>query len=248
MRKGNGVTVETEVDLAQLPDDLGLELAVDGGTSLAGLTDAVNGLCERVERRAEKTVVVLRLAASPDGDRTWPGQVGIQAVNRWERAVRRLERLAAVTITAAAGTCGGAALDLLLATDFRIAAPDLRLMLPVNDGHFWPGMSVFRLVQHVGLAKARQIVLWGTELPLRTALDIGLVDRVAEDLTEAVRTAAVLVGRISDRETALRRQLLIEAGSAEYDEALGVHLAACDRELRRLHDDGAADATEEPAS
>ncbi|MEK8174877.1 hypothetical protein NKH77_54940 [Streptomyces sp. M19] len=42
------------------------------------------------------------------------------------------------------------------------------------------------------------------------------------------------MGRISDQELAVRRQLLLEAASVEYDEALGVHLAACDRELRRL--------------
>jgi isomerase DpgB len=54
----------------------------------------------------------------------------------------------------------------------------------------------------------------------------------------------VLVGRVSDRETALRRQLLIEAGSAGYDEALGIHLAACDRELRRLRQAGGATGQE----
>jgi isomerase DpgB len=155
-------------------------------------------------------------------------------VNRWERAVRRLERLAAVNVAVAQGACGGPALDLLLAADFRIGARDLHLMLPVNDGHFWPGMSLYRLVQHLGLARARQIVMWGVSISLDKAVELGLVDQASDDLDDAVHTAMVLTGRVCDREMTVRRQLLLEAGSAEYDDALGIHLAACDRELRRL--------------
>lgn len=224
-----------EFGFTPLPDGLGLTADIDGARPLPELTTAVNVLCDHVQARDEKTVVVLRLVPTPAGVRRWPGEVGIQAVNRWERAVRRLERLGAVSIAALSGTCGGPALDLALATDFRIGAPDLVLMLPVNDGHFWPGMSLYRLVQHLGVARARRIVLWGVDLTAEQARELGLVDQVSDDVTEAVHTATVLTGRVSDQDLAMRRQLLLEASSAEYDDALGVHLAACDRELRRLH-------------
>jgi isomerase DpgB len=172
--------------------------------------------------------------------------VTIAAVNRWERALRRLERLDVVNIAVVEGTCGGPALDLLLAADFRIGSPDLRLVLPVNDGHFWPGMSLYRLVQHIGLAKARQIVLWGVDIPVGRASELGLIDQVSDNISDAINTAAVLRGRISDRETGIRRQLLLEATAAEYDEALGAHLASCDRELRRLRDGGTQTDTAQP--
>ncbi|MEU2426352.1 enoyl-CoA-hydratase DpgB [Streptomyces sp. NPDC007851] len=230
------------LDCEPLPDGLGLLLKVDGTRSLAELTAAVNTVCDQVADRRETTVVVLELSSTPVEFREWPGDVGIQAVNRWERAVHRLEKQAAVTIAVARGTCGGPVLDLLLAADFRIGAPGLQLLLPVNDGHFWPGMSMYRLVQHLGLARARQIVLWGVDLPLARASELAIIDQVSEDLEDALHTAAVLVGRISDRETAVRRQLLVEAVSTEYEEALGVHLAACDRELRRLRSTRGAEA------
>jgi isomerase DpgB len=232
--KGSIAAVDTKLDLTQLPDGLGLTARIDCARPPAELTTAVNMVCDQVESRRDKAVVVLHFDAAPDEGREWPGDVTIQEVNRWERAVRRLERLPAVTIAVAQGTCGGPALDLLLAADFRIGAPDLQLMLPVNDGHFWPGMSLYRLVQHVGLAQARQLVLWGVDISLAKARALGLVDQVSADVSEAAHTAAVLRGRISDRETTIRRQLLFEATSVEYDEALGIHLAACDRELRRL--------------
>lgn len=226
--------MNSTLDYERLPDDLGLLLKVDGTRPLAELTTAVNAVCNQVADRRETTVVVLELGSTPVDFREWPGDVGIQAVNRWERAIRRLEKQAAVTIAVARGTCGGPVLDLLLAADFRIGAPGLQLLLPVNDGHFWPGMTMYRLVQHLGVARARQIVLWGVDLPLAKASELGLIDQVSADLDEALHTATVLTGRISDRETAVRRQLLLEAVSTEYEEALGVHLAACDRELRRL--------------
>jgi isomerase DpgB len=74
------------------------------------------------------------------------------------------------------------------------------------------------------------------DVALERATELGLIDQVSEDISAAVLTAAVLTGRTSDQELAVRRQLLLEAASVEYDDALGVHLAACDRELRRLRE------------
>ncbi|MFG3530819.1 enoyl-CoA-hydratase DpgB [Streptomyces sp. NPDC047917] len=239
--------MQKTVDLGNPPADLAITLEVDGTRTLAELTAALNGICEQAEdRKGEHVIVVLRLEASATESRAWPGPAGIQEVNRWERAVRRLESLAAMNIAVGRGACGGPALDLLLAADFRIATPDLLLRLPVNDGHFWPGMALYRLVQHLGLSRARQIVLWGGDIPVARAQELSLVDQIADDITAAVHTATVLMGRISDQELAVRRRLLLEASSADYDDALGVQLAACDRELRRLRDaaDGAIDDRE----
>ncbi|MET8295788.1 MULTISPECIES: enoyl-CoA-hydratase DpgB [unclassified Streptomyces] len=231
-------------DLSCPPADLALTLEVEGARTLAELTAALAGICDQAEsRKGEHVIVVLRLAGSDTESRAWPGPADIQEVNRWERAVRRLERLPAMNIAVGRGACGGPALDLLLAADFRIAAPDLLLRLPVNDGHFWPGMALYRLVQHLGLSRARQIVLWGGDIPVTRAQELGLIDQVADDISAAVHTATALMGRTCDQELAVRRRLLLEAASADYDDALGVHLAACDRELRRLQN--AADAADD---
>lgn len=230
--------MKTGPDRTGLPGELGILVRLDGGDPLPELTAALDTVCEQAREQGEGTVVVLRFTPSPLQSREWPGGVSIQEVKRWERAVRRLEQLDHVNIAVVEGTCGGPVLDLLLAADYRIAGPDLRLMLPVNEGHFWPGMTLYRLVRHIGLARARRIVLWDSAIELHDATELGIVDQVSEDLTEAVHTAAVLRGRLSDRETRIRRRLLEEAACAEYEDALGVHLAACDRELRRLADSG----------
>ncbi|WSQ12848.1 enoyl-CoA hydratase/isomerase family protein [Streptomyces sp. NBC_01231] len=234
--------MRTEPDRTELAGDLGLLVRLDTGSPLPELTAALDEVGEQAGKQCEPAAVVLRLTSPTHRPQAWPDGVTVQEVKRWERAVRRLEQLENTTVAVAEGTCGGAALDLLLAVDYRIGRPGLRLLLPVNDGHFWPGMSLYRLVRHIGPARARRIVLWDSVIELSDAAALGIVDQVAEDLAEAVRTATARRGRLSDRETPIRRRLLEEAVSAAYEDALGVHLAACDRELRRL----AAGAQDDP--
>ncbi|MFJ1647809.1 enoyl-CoA-hydratase DpgB [Streptomyces sp. NPDC088258] len=230
--------MKTEPDRTPLPDGLGILARLDGGGPLPELTAALNALCEEAGEQRERTVVALRCTPPPPGARAWPGDVSIHEVNRWERAVRRLERLDNVTVAAAQGVCGGPVLDLLLAADFRIGTPDLKLVLPVNQGQFWPGMTLYRLVRHIGPARARRLVLWASDIPLPDAVELGIVDQISDDVTGAVRDAALLRGGPPDGEVGIRRRLLEEAASAEYQDAFGAHLAACDRELRRLRDSG----------
>lgn len=74
------------------------------------------------------------------------------------------------------------------------------------------------------------------------ALEYGLIDETVPDTGEAVRTATVWLGRASAAEVAVRRALLLEAASTLHEDAVGTHLAACARELRRLRP-----APDEPA-
>ncbi|GLL03744.1 enoyl-CoA-hydratase DpgB [Dactylosporangium matsuzakiense] len=221
------------VPIVDVGPGLGLGLDADQCGSLEALTAAVNDLCARAEDRRTPTAVVVRFG-SVEPTTSWPGRIGIRDVTRWERATRRLERLHAATIAVAGPSCGGPALDLLLATDYRIAAADSTLILPVVDGHFWPGMVTHRLVRQVGLAQARRLVLWGNTVTADQASALGLVDEVAADLDAAAHAAVVMLGRIAGPELSVRRQLLNEATSSVYDDAIGAHLAACDRELRRI--------------
>lgn len=210
---------------------------------LPELTALLNAVCDDVDAATDRTTLVLHIESDPAQGREWPGDVTVRTVNRWERALRRLEGLGVATIAVARGACGGPALDLLLTADYRIAATGLQIVLPINDGHFWPGMTLYRLVKHLGLAHARRIVMWGSSLPAATIADLGIVDEISDDLEHSLRTAVVLSGRVSDREIAVRRNLLLEAGAVAYEEALGSHLAACDRELRRLRQLRDTDAT-----
>lgn len=215
----------------RMNDDL--ELRVDGARPLTvEAIAAVGAVCDTAEDRGGRGRVVVYVSGAPDGPR--PAGLTVAVVSKWERALRRLERLPAATVAVADGDCGGLALDALLATDHRIATESVRLVVPVEGGATWPGMAVYRLAHRAGgtAAAIRRAVLFGAPLPARDALALQLLDEVTEDVSAALAAAEPL-GELSGPELAIRRQLLFDASTAGFEEALGVHLAACDRDLRR---------------
>ena len=86
-----------------------------------------------------------------------------------------------------------------------------------------------RLVQQVGVGVARRLVLLPDELGADRLLQAGVLDQVVDDLDTAV---IALQGRVAGSEPAIRRRLLLDAATVAFEEALGAHLAACDRALR----------------
>jgi isomerase DpgB len=231
MVEDRNARLAVQARVAAAPEPAVFTLDVESGGDAVAMTAAIDALCAQVED--QRGVALIRMQ---DGQRAqaWPGAITVQDANRWERALRRLEGLSAIVVAVARGDCGGPALDLLLASDHRIAAPDLRLSFPLNDGQFWPGMGLYRLAHQLGTARARQLVLWGGELDASGCIQLGLVDEISDDMQAAVdRTVQRLSSRAAS-EFAVRRRLLLEAASAPYEDALGAHLAACDRELRRI--------------
>ncbi|MBD0423935.1 enoyl-CoA hydratase/isomerase family protein [Streptomyces sp. TRM S81-3] len=216
-----------------------LQLRIDGREALsADWVAAVHAVCDGAEDHAGRARITVRVSGTPDA--AWTDGLTVSLVNKWERALRRLERVPSAVVAVAEGTVGGMALDVLLATDYRIAAGSLRLVLPVHDGATWPGMALYRLARHgAGVAAIRRAVLFGTPVEAAEALALRLVDEVADDPDHALSRLGARLSGLSGRELAVRRQLMSEAPSTSFEEALGAHLAACDRSLRRT-DAGAA--------
>ncbi|GAA2727335.1 enoyl-CoA-hydratase DpgB [Actinocorallia aurantiaca] len=223
----------SSADLAPLPLSPCAALDVDGDRPLsAALVAEVHAFCDLVEDAPDGTAAVVRLSGT-ESSRLWPGPVGIDLVSRWEKALRRLERAPAARIAIASGLCGGPALEVLLTCDHRIGAPGVRFEFPVRDGGVWAGMAVHRLVAQSGGAVARRMVLFGAALPAERALADGLLDEIVEDPEQAAALLAGSIGRLASGELAIRRRLVHDAAVTGFEEALGMHLAACERTLSR---------------
>ncbi|MEV0126113.1 enoyl-CoA-hydratase DpgB [Streptomyces sp. NPDC050703] len=210
-----------------------ITLRIDGREPLtADTVAAVSSVCDTAEDLKGRVTVVVRVSGAPGGPR--PDGLTVSLVSKWERALRRLERLPAGTVAVADGDCGGTALEVLLATDYRIATGSVRLTVPIEGGGTWPGMALYRLAGHgANAAPIRRAVLYGTPLDAAEALTLQLVDEVTDDVPKALRIATERAGAVVGTELAIRRQLLHDAAGTSFEEALGVHLAACDRALRR---------------
>jgi isomerase DpgB len=210
-------------------------LRIDGAAPLsAGSVAAVAELCDRVEDlRGAAARVVVEVSGAPSGD--WAAGLSVGLVSKWERALRRLERLPALLVAVADGECGGSALDAFLTADHRIATASTRLVLASADGAPWPGMALYRLGRHTAQAAAlRRMALLGLPMSAQDAARASLVHEVVGDAAAALAGPNASVRGLDGAELAIRRQLLFDASTTGFEEALGAHLAACDRTLRRV--------------
>lgn len=158
-----------------------------------------------------------------------PGD-GMGEVSGWERALHLVERSSAATVALFGSQVGGSALEIGLACDFRIAGPGSQVIWR-NDGAVWPSTALFRLVQLIGPAQTIRLTVLGEPVHASAALVCGLVDIMTDDPEAEVQTLRTAAARLDDLRVV--RQLIAEAAHTSYDEALGAHLAACERYLRR---------------
>ncbi|MFE9425693.1 enoyl-CoA-hydratase DpgB [Kitasatospora sp. NPDC006697] len=210
------------------------QLTLDGSRPLTlDTVQALNAFCDAAEDAAHggdpAEPLVLRLNGAPAG----PAAPVLAVVNKWERAVRRLERLERPTVALATGTVGGTALDVLLATDYRIGGTGTRLLPAAAVDGVWPGMALYRLTNQAGVTAARRAVLFGTAIEAGQALALHLLDQLADDPAAVLPAAARALAAAGGSGVGIRRQLMLDASTTSFEEALGRHLAACDRVLRQ---------------
>ena len=208
-----------------------LALTIDGSQPPdAATVELVNGVCGEAEVSDRTGPLVLRVSGRPAAG--WTDGLNVGLVTKWERALRRLERLPRLTVGVATGDCGGAALDVFLTADVRVTAPGARLLVAHDGTATWPGMAVYRLAQLAGVAAVRPAVLFGRPIDAADAVRIGIADVVGKDEAAGLEAAGGLAGELSGKEAGIRRQLLFDAGTTSFEDALGAHLAACDRAVR----------------
>lgn len=93
----------------------------------------------------------------------------------------RLEDLPVPTLSAINGYALGGGCECVLATDYRIATPDLRIGLPETKLGIMPGFGgSVRLPRLLGADSALEIIAAGKDVSAQQALSIGLVDAVVK--------------------------------------------------------------------
>ena len=106
----------------------------------------------------------------------------------------RLEDLPVPTISAVNGYALGGGCECVLATDYRLATPDLRIGLPETKLGIMPGFGgSVRLPRLLGADSALEIIAAGKDVGADQALKIGLVDGVVA--AEKLRDGALAILR-----------------------------------------------------
>ncbi|MEU9576884.1 enoyl-CoA hydratase/isomerase family protein [Streptomyces chilikensis] len=124
-----------------------------------------------------------------------PGGAGIRTSgDKARRVCAALSRNPAVTVAKVRGRAVGAGFALALACDLRIGTPDATFRLPeiaLGLPVAWGGLLP-RLLDEVGTARVREMVLTGRPVGAREALEWSVLQRVApEDELEAAVDAWV---------------------------------------------------------
>ncbi len=160
-------------------------------------------LAAGVDRNKPRTSDVARLRSAKTG---W------RIMDEWER-------LDQITIAAVNGFAVGGGVSLAMACDFRIAASGARLWIPeVRLGVHYMWGSISRLINLIGMAKAKELVMTCDEVTAEEALALGLVNHVVppDQLSQAALALAAKI--LNKPPMAIRR-------TKEFFKALSVHRA-----------------------
>ena len=125
------------------------------------------------------------------------GTRGFRAIARQIHEVFDLiENIEIPVIAAINGVAAGGGLELALSCDFRVVGEDARLVMPEAKVGLIPGSGgCSRLVRHVGLGRAKEMVMLGRRLDAATAKATGLATEVAPS-GKTVEVALELAGEL----------------------------------------------------
>jgi enoyl-CoA hydratase len=133
-----------------------------------------------------------------DKVRSTPEQ--IEHYNELQRIVcGRLAKLAKPTIAMIDGHCVGAGLELALLCDFRYCTPASRFAVPaVKLGLPYRYEDIVKLLDVIGPAHTREMVLGGRRIEGERAAEIGLVHHLVPSREALVREVAELARELAD--------------------------------------------------
>jgi enoyl-CoA hydratase len=134
---------------------------------------------------------------------------GLPPENDWEQRIRddyqlifrgllRTKRTDKPLIAAIEGSCIAGGVEILQATDIRVAAESSKLgVSEVRWGLFPQGGSTTRLPRQIPFTRAMEVLLTGDHYSAKEALDMGLIGRVVADGT-ALDVARSIAARIAE--------------------------------------------------
>ena len=122
---------------------------------------------------------------------------GIKYEERIDQVLDRLDRVTKATIAQIQGVAAGGGCGIALTCDLRVATPESSFGIPVARtlGNCLSGATYSRLVDMLGPALVKDMLLSGRFIPATEALGLGIVNRLepAETIDAAVRDYAMRI-------------------------------------------------------
>ena len=153
--------------------------------------DALVDACERVDAEDAVRVLIVKgaggqafVSGTDIGEFTTFGsrQDGVGYEERLDRIIDRLERVTKPTIAQVEGVAAGGGCLMALACDLRVCTPQARFGVPVARtlGNCLSAASTARLMDLVGPARTRDLLITGRLVDAEEAATLGFVTRMAD--------------------------------------------------------------------
>jgi len=154
---------------------------------------------------------------------------GEETARMVNHALLKTDAYAKPIIAAVNGDCVGGGLELMLASDIRVAAPHARFGLTEVKWSIYPfGGSTTKLVQQIGYVHAMDLLLTARLIPADEAATLGLVNRVVPAdtlMSSAIEAAEMIAANSPAAVQAVKRQVSATAAAhAQSREALDQEL------------------------
>jgi len=183
--------------------------------------DALVESCNAAEANSEVRVLIIRgsggaFAAGTDISQFRDfddGNDGVNYERRLDAVIDRIERLTIATIAEVDGAAAGGGCAIAMACDLRICSERARFGVPVARtlGNCLSMANTARLVDLIGPAMTRDLLLTGRMLDAREAMNAGLVSAVLPAASleqETIKIAAELSTRARSTITATKKMLI----------------------------------------
>jgi len=192
--------------------------------------EAIPGVLEKFNADPEVRVLVLAGA----GDKAFVSGADISqfesqrgsadAVQRYEElaegAQLKLQTFDKPTVAMIRGYCLGAGVNIANVCDLRIASQDARLGIPAAKmGLGYRASSMKNLVDVIGAANAREVMITGRQFTGAEAREMGWVNKVVENdqLEQAVRELCDTIGANAPLTMRAAKRIIREVSRNEYD-------------------------------
>jgi 2-(1,2-epoxy-1,2-dihydrophenyl)acetyl-CoA isomerase len=180
--KLNALSEEMYLDMTRLF----AEIAADDAVRAMVLTGAGRAFCS---------------GSDLEGMQQMDLQAGRARMKRRHRMIQNLVNIEKPVIAAVNGPCVGIGFSIALACDLIVAAESARFSQIFKKIGLVPdGGSIFFLVQHLGIARAKELVYTARMLPAAEARDWGFVTKVVPD-AELAGAAQALARELADSAT-----------------------------------------------
>lgn len=156
-----------------------------------------------------------------------------RAMRRWVEVQRILELAPKPVVAALNGHALGGGAELALACDLRILHERATFGFPETRLGIFPGAGGSqRLPRLIGPHRAKRLIMDGTRLTAKEALDQGLVDLIAgDDFETVVETEAARLAALPTETIGLVKQVIDRGWGLPIDEAMAVEEAHVLRNL-----------------